>query len=133
MMSKKGANMASAGSVSFLFQKKGYIVIEKKAVEEDKLMNIVLEAGAEDLKTEDPNIYEIITQPQDLENVKTAITAKKIPMQSAENTMLPSTTIKIADKATANSILTLMEAIEEHEDVQNVYSNFDIPDDLIEG
>jgi YebC/PmpR family DNA-binding regulatory protein len=131
IMSKKGGNMASAGSVSFLFQKKGYIVVEKAAIDEDKLMNIVLDAGAEDLKSDD-KIYEITTQPHDLEAVKKAITDKKIAIQSAESTMLPTTTIKIAEKNTANTILTLMDSLEEHEDVQNVYSNFDIPDELIE-
>jgi transcriptional/translational regulatory protein YebC/TACO1 len=94
-------------------------------------MNIVLDAGAEDLKSDD-KIYEITTQPHDLEAVKNAITDKKIAIQSAESTMLPTTTIKITDKNTANTILTLMDSLEEHEDVQNVYSNFDIPDELIE-
>ena len=132
LMSKKNANMASAGSVSFLFQKKGLIVIEKKAIDEDKLMNIVLEAGAEDLKSEG-DTYEVTTQPPDLEAVKAAIADKKIPVLSAEITMLPTSSIKITDKATANSILVLMDALEEHEDVQHVYANFDIPDELIEG
>jgi YebC/PmpR family DNA-binding regulatory protein len=131
MMSKKGGNMASAGAVSFLFAKKGLITIEKKAVDEDKLMNIVLEAGAEDMKTEG-DAYEITTQPQDIEAVKTAIASNKITTQSAEVTMIPSTSIKISDKSTANAILGLMDSLEEHEDVQNVYSNFDIPDELIE-
>lgn len=131
MMSKKGGNMASAGAVSFLFAKKGLIIIEKKSVDEDKLMNIVLEAGAEDMKTED-DVYEITTQPADIETVKAAIAANKIQTQSAEVTMIPSTLIKITDKSTANAILGLMEGLEEHEDVQNVYSNFDIPDELIE-
>lgn len=133
LMSKKGANMAQAGAVSFLFQKKGYIVVEKASVGEDKLMDIALEAGAEDMKSEDPKIYEITSQPQDMETVKKAIEEKKIPIQSAEITMLPSTTIKITDKAAANTILGLMDVLEEHEDVQHVYSNFDIPDELIEG
>ena len=132
LMSKKNANMASAGSVSFLFQKKGLIVIEKKVIDEDKLMNIVLEAGAEDLKSEG-DTYEVTTQPPDLEVVKAAIADKKITVLSAEITMLPTSTIKITDKATANSILVLMDALEEHEDVQHVYANFDIPDELIEG
>jgi len=131
LMSKRGANMASAGAVSFLFQKKGYIVVEKNAVEEDKLMTIALDAGAEDLKTEDPKVYEIITSPTDMDAVKSAIEAKKLPMQSAEITMLPTTTIKISDKAQAASILALMDALEEQEDVQHVYANFDIPDELI--
>ncbi len=132
IMSKKGGNMAQAGAVSFLFSKKGYIVVEKSAVDEDKLLNIVLDAGAEDMKSDD-RIHEITTQPQDMEVVKKAIEDKKIPIQSAEVTMIPSTTIKISDKSTANSILGLMDALEEHEDVQHVYSNFDIPDELIEG
>lgn len=131
LMSKRGANMASTGSVSFLFQKKGYIVVEKNTVDEDKLMNIVLDAGAEDLKSDD-KIYEITTQPQDLEAVKSAISEKKIPMQSAETTMIPTTTIKITDKTAANAILGLMDCLEEHEDVQHVYANFDIPDELLE-
>jgi len=131
LMSKKGANMASAGSVSFLFQKKGYITIEKNVVEEDKLMPIVLDAGAEDLQSDD-KIYEVTMQTVDLEKVKKALSDNKIPVVSAEPTMLPTTTIKINDKATANSILSLMDSLEEHEDVQHVYANFDIPDELIE-
>ncbi|MFH1692330.1 MAG: YebC/PmpR family DNA-binding transcriptional regulator [Candidatus Omnitrophota bacterium] len=131
MMSKKNANLASAGSVSFLFQKKGYIVIDKATIEEDKLMNIVLDAGAEDLKGDDKT-YEITTEYQDLEAVKTALSGNKIEWQSAEITMIPTTTIKITEKTTANAILALMDALEEHEDVQHVYSNFDIPDELIE-
>ncbi len=132
IMSKKGGNMAQAGAVSFLFSKKGYIIVEKTAVDEDKLMNIALEAGAEDMKSDD-KVYEITTQPQDMEAVKKAIEEKKIPIQSAEVTMIPSTTIKITEKNTANSILGLMDSLEEHEDVQHVYSNFDIPDNLLEG
>lgn len=132
IMSKKNGNLASAGAVSFLFQKKGYIVIDKSAIEEDKLMNIVLEAGAEDLKS-DGQTYEVITGYQDLETVKNALSEKQIAWQSAEVTMIPTTTINIADKVTAKTILTLMDALEEHEDVQHVYSNFDIPDELMEG
>lgn len=131
LMSKKNGNMAQAGAVSFLFQKKGFVVVEKNAIEEDKLMNIVLDAGAEDLKTEG-DTFDISTQPQDLEAVKAALEGKKVPMQSAEITMIPTTTIKITDKSTAQTILALMEVLEEHEDVQNVYANFDIPDELIE-
>ncbi len=132
MMSKKNGNMASAGAVSFLFQKKGFIAVDKKAIDEEKLMNIVLEAGAEDMKSE-ADAYEITTQPLDLEAVKGALAKAKIEPQTAEVTMIPTTTIKISDKATANQILALMDAIEEHEDVQHVYANFDIPDELIEG
>lgn len=131
IMSKKGGNMAQAGAVSFLFSKKGFLVVEKSAVDEDKLMDIVLNAGAEDMKTVG-DTYEITTQPQDFEAVKKAVEDNKIALQSAEITMIPSTTIKITEKNTATSILGLMDALEEHEDVQHVYSNFDIPDELIE-
>jgi YebC/PmpR family DNA-binding regulatory protein len=131
MMSKKGGNMAQAGAVSFLFQKKGFLTVDKKAIGEDKLMDIVLNAGAEDMKSE-ADVYEITTQPHDLESVKNALTAAKIPFENAEITMIPTSTIKIAEKNTANTILSLMDALEEHEDVQHVYANFDIPDELIE-
>ncbi|QAT16941.1 transcriptional regulator [Candidatus Velamenicoccus archaeovorus] len=131
MMSKKGGNMAQAGAVSFLFQKKGFLTVDKKAIGEDKLMDIVLNAGAEDMKSE-ADVYEITTQPHDLESVKNALTAVKIPFENAEITMIPTSTIKIAEKNTANTILSLMDSLEEHEDVQHVYANFDIPDELIE-
>jgi YebC/PmpR family DNA-binding regulatory protein len=131
MMSKKGGNMAQAGAVSFLFQKKGFLTVDKKAIGEDKLMDIVLNAGAEDMKSE-ADVYEITTQPHDLESVKNALTAAKIPFENAEITMIPTSTIKITEKNTANTILSLMDALEEHEDVQHVYANFDIPDELIE-
>jgi YebC/PmpR family DNA-binding regulatory protein len=131
MMSKKGGNMAQAGAVSFLFQKKGFLTVDKKAIGEDKLMDIVLNAGAEDMKSE-AEAYEITTQPHDLESVKNALTAAKIPFENAEITMIPTSTIKITEKNTANTILSLMDALEEHEDVQHVYANFDIPDELIE-
>lgn len=130
MMSKKGGNMAQAGAVSFLFQKKGYIEVARSAIDEDKLMDIVLNAGAEDMKT-GTDAYEITTQPQDLENVKTELTKAKIAFGQAEITMMPTTTIKIADRNIANSLLSLMDGLEEHEDVQHVYANFDIPDELI--
>jgi len=132
LMSKRSANMASAGAVSFLFQKKGFISIEKKSIDEDKLMDIVLNAGAEDMKIEGDE-YEITTQPQDLEAVKAALADKKISVLTAEITMIPTTSIKINDKSTAQAILGLMDVLEEHEDVQHVYANFDIPDALIEG
>jgi len=130
MMSKRGGNMTASGSVSFLFSKKGFITIEKSAIDEEKLMTIVLDAGAEDLRTE-ADTYEVTTQPHDLEAVKAALDKNKIAVQSAEITSLPTTTIKIKDKGTAQAILTLMDALEEHEDVQHVYANFDIPDELM--
>jgi len=130
IMSKKGGNLAGAGSVSWMFTQKGYILIEKGNVNEEELMNIVLEAGAEDMKHEGDN-YEITTSMQDIEKVKQALQDKGIKWQVAELTMVPSSTIKLTGND-AKQILSLVEALEEHDDVQNVYANFDIPDEILE-
>jgi len=131
IFSKKNGNVAGAGSVGWMFQKKGYIEIDKKAYpDEDKIMGIVLDAGAQDMQTEE-DVYEVMTDTKDLENIKKALEANKIKTKSAEITMVPSTTIKLEGE-TAKQVLGLVEALEEHDDVQNVYANFDIPDELLE-
>jgi YebC/PmpR family DNA-binding regulatory protein len=130
IMSKKGGNMAGAGSVSWMFTKKGYILIEKNQVKEEELMSIVLDAGAEDFKSEEKN-YEIITSVQDFEKVKQAIQEKGMKSLDAEITMIPSSTIKLTGND-AKQLLSLIDALEEHEDVQQVYANFDIPDEILE-
>jgi YebC/PmpR family DNA-binding regulatory protein len=130
IMSKKGGNMAGAGSVSWMFAKKGYFLIEKTQAKEDELMTIALDAGAEDFKSDDKN-YEITTSAQDFEKVKQAIQEKGIKCQDAEVTMIPSSAIKVAGNE-AKQVLGLVEALEEHEDVQQVYANFDIPDEILE-
>ncbi len=130
IMSKKGGNMAGAGSVSWMFAKKGYILIEKSQAKEDELMNIALEAGAEDFKSDDKN-FEITTSVQDLEKVKQAIQDKGIKWQDAELTMIPSSSVKVTGSE-ARQVLSLVEALEEHDDVQQVYANFDIPDEILE-
>ncbi|MFA5319773.1 MAG: YebC/PmpR family DNA-binding transcriptional regulator [Candidatus Omnitrophota bacterium] len=130
IMSKKNANMAGAGSVSWMFAKKGYILVEKSQVKEDELMNVALEAGAEDFKTEDDTNYEITTAQQDLENVKQALLSKNIKIQSADLTMIPSSSVKV-NESDAKQLLSLIESLEEHDDVQNVYANFDIPDEIM--
>ena len=129
IFSKKSGNMAGAGSVSWMFEKKGYIVINRKAIDEDKLMGIVLDAGAEDLLVEDEN-YAVKTTPADFFKVKKAIDDNKIPTEDAEITLLPKSTVKVTGED-AKKVLDLVDALEEHEDVQHVYANFDIPDELI--
>ncbi|MDD5449170.1 MAG: YebC/PmpR family DNA-binding transcriptional regulator [Candidatus Omnitrophica bacterium] len=129
IFAKKGGNMAGSGSVSWIFEKKGFFVVNKKQIDEDKLMTIVLEAGAEDLVTED-DTYEIKSSPADFENVRKALEANKIKYESAEITMAPKNTISLAGDD-AKQILGLVDALEEHEDVQNVYANFDIPDEIL--
>lgn len=132
IFSKKNGNVAGAGSVSWMFQKKGYIEIDKKVYpDEDGIMGIVLDAGAQDMQTEE-DVYAVTTDIRDLEAVKKALENNKIKMESAEITMIPSTVIKLEGDA-AKQVLGLVEALEEHDDVQNVYANFDIPDELIEG
>jgi YebC/PmpR family DNA-binding regulatory protein len=130
LLSKKNGNMAGAGSVSWMFVKKGYILVDKTQIEEDKLMSIALDAGAEDMKPEGKN-YEITCAPQDFENLKNALKEKGITAQAAEVTMIPSSAVKVAGND-AKAVLALVEALEEHEDVQHVYANFDIPDDILE-
>lgn len=130
IMSKRGGNMAGAGSVSWMFTKKGYLLIEKSQAQEEDLMNIVLEAGAEDFKSDDKN-YEITTSVQDFEKVKQAVGDKGIKWLDAELTMIPSSTVKVTG-GEAKQVLGLVEALEEHDDVQQVYANFDIPDEILE-
>lgn len=129
IFTKKGGNMAGAGSVAWMFEKKGYIVVSKSIIEEDKLMSIALEAGAEDMIVEDEN-YAIKTTPQDYFKVKKAIDDAGIKTEDAEITLLPKSTVKLAGDD-AKKVLDLVDSIEEHEDIQHVYANFDIPDDLI--
>jgi YebC/PmpR family DNA-binding regulatory protein len=130
IMSKKGGNLAGGGSVSWIFHKKGYILIDKSQIKEEELMSIVLDAGAEDFKSDDKN-YEIITSVEDYEKVKQAIQAKGITCLDAELTMVPSSSIKLTGND-AKQVLLLVEALEEHDDVQQVYANFDIPDEILE-
>lgn len=130
ILSKKGGNMAGAGSVSWMFSKKGSIVVDKATVKEDDLIAL-LDAGAEDVKSDDSTSFEVVTSAGNLEKVKNAMKAANIPFVSAEVTMIPSSQVKVAGDA-AKQLLTLVEALEEHDDVQNVYDNSDIPDEVLE-
>ncbi|MFH0839299.1 MAG: YebC/PmpR family DNA-binding transcriptional regulator [Candidatus Omnitrophota bacterium] len=129
IFSKKGGNLAGAGSVAWIFQKKGYFLVEKSTIDEDALMSVVLDAGAEDMKVED-DVYEITTPPASFDAVKKVLAEKKIPTKTAELTMIPSSTIKLAG-GDAKQILMLVDQLEEHDDVQNVYANFDVPDEVL--
>lgn len=130
ILSKKNGNMAGAGSVAWMFNKRGYIVVDKAVVQEDILMDIALNAGAEDIKAQEKS-FEVITAASDFEKVKAALQEKGINLQSAEVTMLPTTTIKVVGSE-AKQVLNLIEALENQDDVQDVYANFDIPDEIIE-
>lgn len=131
IFSKQGGSLGEPGSVAWMFEKKGLILIEKKSVNEDTLMEIAIEAGASDIK-EDENEWAVHTNPEDLETVKEAIINDDIAVISAEVTMFPNTTIKIEDEETAAKLLKLMDALDDNDDVQKVYANFDIPDHILE-
>ena len=130
IFSKHGGNLGENGCVSWIFAKKGSIVIDKKAIGEDELMELVLEAGAEDVRTEGSE-YEVITEPAAFEAVKKAIDEKKIKHLSASIGKIPSNTVKL-DAGKAESMLKMMEKLEDNDDVQTVYSNFDIDEDVME-
>ena len=127
---KNGGNMASAGAVAYMFHKKGDILIPKSAAKEDDLMNIVLEAGGDDLNDDGEN-WEILTEPSAFEAVLEAVKKAGIEPASSSVAMIPDTYVKLEGQA-ANTMIRLMEALEDQDDVQNVHSNFDIDQKLLE-
>ncbi|MBW2249283.1 MAG: YebC/PmpR family DNA-binding transcriptional regulator [Deltaproteobacteria bacterium] len=129
IFSKHGGNLGENGCVAWMFDKKGYIAIEKKAVDEDSLMETAIEAGAEDVR-EDNGSFEIITEPDDFESVKTAIDKAALLYIDAEVTMLPQSTTNLEGKQ-ALQMVKLMEALDDCEDVQKVYTNADIPEEIV--
>jgi len=131
LLSKAGGNLGSNGCVAWMFEKKGYIVVENDAVDEDTLMEVAIDAGAEDVREDDSN-YEIITDPKDFEAVKAAIEAQSLPYIAAEITMLPQSTVNLQGKE-AEQMVKLMESLEDCDDVQRVYTNADIPEELVSG
>ncbi|MBI5197624.1 MAG: YebC/PmpR family DNA-binding transcriptional regulator [Nitrospirae bacterium] len=130
ILSKHGGNMGESGCVSWMFEKKGYIVVEGAAVEEDRLMTLALEAGAEDLRRDGVH-YEVLTAPAEMEQVKKALEKEKIPTGVAEVTMLPQTYIELDGKS-GEQMMKLMDALEDNDDVQNVYANFNVPDEVLD-
>ena len=127
---KNGGNMAEAGAVAWMFHKKGDILISKNAAKEDDLMNIVLEAGGEDLR-DDGDTWEILTEPAAYEDVLEAVKKAGINPASSSVAMIPQNTIKLEGSA-ASTMIRLLEALEEHDDVQSVHANFDIDQKLLE-
>ncbi len=124
VFSKNGGNLGEAGSVGWLFEKKGYIVVDKAAKPEEELFEIAIEAGADDVRDDEDNV-EIITSPENFESVQSAIKSAGIEPQVAEVSMVPQNYVKL-EGSSAQQMLRLMEAMEDHDDVQKVYANFDI-------
>ncbi|MBN2329518.1 MAG: YebC/PmpR family DNA-binding transcriptional regulator [Candidatus Omnitrophica bacterium] len=130
MFSKYGGNLGESGSVKWIFERRGQVTIENPELDEDALMEAAIEAGAEDVQF-DESLCQIFTAPEELEAVKEALTSQNISFSSAELTRIPKNTVALDGKP-AVTMLKLMEALEDHDDVQNVYANFDIPDEVFE-
>lgn len=130
LFEKYGGSFGTPGSVKFQFERKGYFAIEKSAVSEDKLMEVALEAGADDLQTGDPDAFEIYTQPETFENVRQALEKAGIPTVEAKLGMIPMNYVSV-DESQGRQVMKLMEALDDHDDVQNLWTNFDIPEELM--
>lgn len=130
IFTKRGCSLAGGGSVAWIFTAKGYIAIDKSQIGEDEIFAIGVDAGADDVKTED-KVYELYCEPKNFENLKAAIQKKNLKWEEADLTKIPNSTVKLAGTE-AKQVLSLIEALEDHDDVQKVYANFDIPDSVME-
>lgn len=130
IFSRSGGNLAESNAVAWLFHQKGVIIVPQDDVSEDRVLEVALDAGAEDMQSDDSS-FEIRTASADLQAVRQALDGAGIPYESAELTMLPQTRVTLGEKE-AQQVLRLMDALEELEDVQQVYANFDIPDRIME-
>ena len=131
IFSRNGGSLAEPGAVAWQFERKGVLILEKAAAAEDDLMLAALEAGAEDI-ADQGDTWEITTAPTDLHIVRTSLEEAGIVISSGDLTMLPTTVIALDEAGSAKSVLRVIDALEEHDDVQNVYANFDIPDDVLQ-
>jgi YebC/PmpR family DNA-binding regulatory protein len=129
LFSRSGGNMGESGCVAWLFDPKGFISVPKDGTDEDTVMMAALEAGAEDVRDEGES-FDVITSPEEFVQVREALAAAGVTFASAEVTMLPKNTVSLQGKE-AQQMLRLMENLEDHDDVQNVYANFDIPDNVL--
>jgi YebC/PmpR family DNA-binding regulatory protein len=130
MFSKHGGNMGETGCVGWMFDKKGILTIDKSQVDEDRLMDVALDAGAEDVRDEG-EVFEVVTQPEDFEKVKERLDQEKIAIASGQISLVPKNTVDV-DAKNVEQVLKLSEELEDHDDVQNVAANFNIPDELMD-
>jgi YebC/PmpR family DNA-binding regulatory protein len=127
---RRGGSMGASGCVGWMFSKKGLITVKTDAANEDELMELALSGGADDFQNTG-DIYEITCDPNAYDALKKALQEKQVPIHSSELSMVPQNTVPVTDEETARKILNLMEDLEDHDDVQNVYANFDIPDEIV--
>jgi len=130
LFTKFGGNLGEQNSVAWMFEKKGYLVVDKGQLSEDELMEVVLEAGGEDLR-DDGESYEVFTAPESYPSVRESLENRKVPIVTGEISMVPKNRVRV-EGAKARSLLNMMEALEDHEDVQHAYANFDISDEEID-
>ncbi len=128
---KHGGSLGTTGCVGWMFNKKGLITVGTADIDEDALMELALGAGAEDMENTG-EVYEITCDPSAYEELRKTLEAKEIPMEVAEISMVPQNTVEISDEHVAGRVISLMEAFDDHEDVQNAYANFDIPEEVMD-
>ena len=130
IFSRNGGNLGEAGCVAWMFSKKGSLVFSKESISEEEIMEVALDVGAEDVLDQEDQI-EVTTSIEDFMNVRSAFEERGIPCELAEITMVPQTTVRIEDEKLAQQLLRLMDALEDSDDVQHAYANFDIPDSIL--
>ncbi|MCI5167215.1 MAG: YebC/PmpR family DNA-binding transcriptional regulator [Candidatus Electrothrix sp. GM3_4] len=128
---KSNGNLGESGCVAWMFDKRGVITVDAEGVDEDELMELAIEAGAEDMVEEESG-FQILTAPEDFNDVVDALEKSEVKMTSASITMIPKNTVEVTDEKPANNLLKLLDNLEDHDDVQKVHANFDIPDEIIE-
>jgi YebC/PmpR family DNA-binding regulatory protein len=128
---KNNGNLGESGCVAYMFDKRGMILVDKSTVEEEVLMDAALEAGAEDV-VEEESEFQIFTAPEEFDDVRGALEKAGIGFLDASVSMVPQNTVEVTDEKIARALMKLMESLEDHDDVQNIYANFDIDDDLME-
>lgn len=131
LFTKNGGNLGTTGAVAWLFERRGIVLVDADGVDEDELMLAAAEGGAEDVER-DGSVFEVSSAPEDLAAVRQAIEAAGIAVESAELSMVPKTTVEVAEEPSAKKLIRLIEALEENDDVQGVYANFDIPEQVLE-
>ena len=131
IFSKNDGNLGESGGVAWLFERKGLVLVAADSVDEDELMLVAADGGAEDVVL-DGSTFQVTSAPEDLASVRAALAEAGIAYDSAELTMVPKTTVAVENEAAARKLLRLMDALEENEDVQDVYANFDIPEGILE-
>src|SRR3954470_1654466 len=131
VFTRNGGSLAEPGAVSWQFERKGVIILEKAAVSEDDLMLVALDAGAEDIEDQG-DTWQVTTPATELHSVRTSLDEAGISFTSADLTMLPQQSVPLEDAASAKQVLRVIDALEDHDDVQNVYANFDIPADVLD-